>query len=91
MAGETSTPYSEIEELQDLIEVYYEKGWTDGLPVVPPTEKRIMAFLDAAGLKAGEEITFIKERHVSVSAEKVAINPVLAGCRPGDGCLMGRA
>jgi hypothetical protein len=66
----------------EAIEFYYAKGWTDGLPVVPPTESSIRSMLDAARLEPGEEITFIEHRQVSVTAEKVAINAVMAGCRP---------
>jgi hypothetical protein len=76
-----STRY-EVSDTAEAIEFYYAKGWTDGLPVVPPTESSIRAMLDAVGLDPGEEITFIEHRQVSVTAEKVAINAVMAGCRP---------
>lgn len=72
----------EVSDTAEAIELYYAKGWTDGLPVVPPTEGSIRAMLDAAGLEPDEEITFIEHRQVSVTAEKVAINAVMAGCRP---------
>jgi hypothetical protein len=76
-----STRY-EVSDTVDAIEFYYAKGWTDGLPVVPPTEASIRAMLQAAGLDPGEEIAFIEQRQVSVTAEKVAINAVMAGCKP---------
>lgn len=76
-----STRY-EVSDTAEAIEFYYAKGWTDGLPVTPPTEGSIRAMLDAAGLEPGEEITFIDNRQVSVTAEKVAINAVMAGCTP---------
>ena len=76
-----STRY-EVSDTVEAIEFYYAKGWTDGLPVVPPTEKSIRAMLDVVGLEPGEEITFIENRQVSVTAEKVAINAVMAGCLP---------
>jgi hypothetical protein len=69
-------------DLARAIELCYEKGWTDGLPVVPPTEAAVRAMLDAAGLDPGQEIAFITNRQVSVLAEKVAINAVMAGCLP---------
>jgi hypothetical protein len=72
----------EIDDLTTAIEAYYLKGWTDGLPVVPPTERSIRAMLDAVGLEPGKQITFIEDRQVSVTAEKVAINSVMAGCKP---------
>lgn len=66
----------------ELIEAYYQRGWTDGLPVVPPTEKSIAEMLAGAGLPGEEVIGEIRERNVVVTAEKLAINAVLAGCRP---------
>ena len=76
-----STRY-EVSDTAEAIEFYYAKGWTDGLPVVPPTEGSIRAMLDAVGLDPGEEVTFIENRQVSLTAEKVAINAVMAGCKP---------
>jgi hypothetical protein len=67
---------------EQLIEAYFERGWTDGLPVVPPTEKSIAAMLAGAALRGDETIGEIAERGVVVSAEKLAINAVMAGCRP---------
>jgi hypothetical protein len=67
---------------EELIEAYFESGWTDGLPVVPPTEKSIAAMLAGGGLRGDETIGEIVERGVIVSAEKLAINAVMAGCRP---------
>src|SRR6188474_141668 len=66
----------------ELIEAYYERGWTDGLPVVPPSEQSIAAMLAGAALEGDETIGEIEERGVVVSAEKLAINAVMAGCRP---------
>src|ERR671919_1160838 len=71
----------EVSDTAEAIEFYYEKGWTDGLPVVPPTAERIRAMLDAGRLEPGQEIAFIENRQVSVTAEKVAINAVMAGCK----------
>ena len=65
----------------EAIELCFEKGWTDGLPVVPPTEARVRAMLEAADLEPQQEIAFITNRQVAVTAEKVAINAVMAGCR----------
>ena len=72
----------EVSDTAEAIEFYYEKGWTDGLPVIPPTEASVRAMLDAAALEPGQEIAFIENRQVSVTAEKVAINAVMAGCKP---------
>lgn len=72
----------EVSDTVEAIEYYFNQGWTDGLPVVPPTETSILAMLDAAGVGPGDEITFIEHRNVSVRADKVAINAVMAGCEP---------
>src|SRR6266436_8005772 len=72
----------EVNDMAEAIELYYAKGWTDGLPVVPPTENSIWGMLESAGLEPEAEITFIENRQVSVTAEKVAINTVMAGCKP---------
>src|SRR5918996_2329595 len=72
----------EVSDTAEAIEFYYDKGWTDGLPVIPPTEASIRAMLDAVGLEPGQEIAYIENRQVRVTAEKVAINAVMAGCKP---------
>lgn len=70
------------ESPEDAIEAFFQKGWSDGLPVVPPTEEKVLAFLDAAGLQPDEILGAIPERNRVFSAEKVAINAVMAGCLP---------
>ncbi len=66
----------------EAIELCFARGWTDGLPVIPPTPARVEAMLAAAGLAPQQQIAYIAHRAVSVTAEKVAINAVMAGCRP---------
>lgn len=77
-----SRKHSRWSDTAEAIELFFEKGWTDGLPVVPPGEGSIRAMLDGATLDATDEIVFVEHRNVSVVAEKVAINAVMAGCRP---------
>jgi hypothetical protein len=64
--------------LDDLVA----RGGTDGLPVVPPTKARVRAALDAAGLEPADILGEIRTREVVLDAERVAINTVMAGCRP---------
>jgi hypothetical protein len=71
-----------VQDDADLIEFCYQQGWSDGLPVVPPTEPRVRAMLEAAALAPDQQVGFIADRAVSVTAEKVAINAVMAGCTP---------
>ncbi len=70
----------EVGDPLEAIEAYFEKGWTDGLPVVPPTEKRLWAMLDAMGKQPDGILGEIPARARTITAEKLAINAVLAGC-----------
>src|SRR5438094_8362418 len=63
-------------------EFYHAKGWTDVLPIVPPTEERVSECLDAAGFAPGDMIGIEQVRQRPIIAEKAAINAVLAGCLP---------
>ncbi|MTD15946.1 hypothetical protein GIS00_18585 [Nakamurella sp. YIM 132087] len=65
-----------------VAEGYAERGWTDGLPIVPPTEGRVQAMLAAAGLDPSEVLGAVPTRKLTVTAEAAAINAVMAGCRP---------
>ena len=69
-------------DISDAIDICYENGWTDGLPVVPPTPEKVEAMLSAAKLDPTHQLAFIENRQVKVTAEKVAINAVMAGCLP---------
>jgi hypothetical protein len=71
-----------VADLAQAMDLCYERGWTDGLPVVPPTEPAVGRMLDAVGLPADAQLAFITNRQVAVTAEKVAINAVMAGCLP---------
>src|SRR5438105_1342829 len=72
-------------DLADALEVnefYQQQGWTDGLPIVPPTEECVWACLAAAGLTPGDLVGMECVRQRPITAEKVAINAVMAGCLP---------
>ena len=71
-----------VEYPDDEVEQMFDRGWTDGLPVVPPTPARVLRMLGGT-TRAGDEI--IGEIPPSLSAcsiEKAAVNAVMAGCRP---------
>ena len=68
--------------LEDDFEAMWERGWTDGLPVVPPTEARVLAMLDGSGRAPDEVVAVVPPNLVPVTVEKVAVNAVMAGCRP---------
>lgn len=61
---------------------FEEKGWTDGLPVVPPTEARVAQMIEAAKRSPQEVIGVVPPRWAPATVEKIAINAVMAGCLP---------
>jgi hypothetical protein len=82
MAVELRSARHDVASLEEAIELYHAKGWTDGLPVIPPTEERVRAFVEAAGRGPQEVLGVIRERARAITVEKVAINAVMAGCLP---------
>jgi hypothetical protein len=78
----TDQKVGDPDEAASLIELYYEKGWTDGLPVVPPSRSSVDAMLQSARLESSEVVGEIPLRNVRITADKVAINAVMAGCLP---------
>lgn len=66
----------------DLVEYCYEQGWTDGLPVVPPVPDKVAAAVAATGRPADEVVVSYVERGRDVTVHDVAVNAVMAGCRP---------
>jgi hypothetical protein len=72
----------ELAELEDEFEAMHARGWSDGLPVVPPTRRRVMAMLEGTARAPGEVVAVVPPDLVECTVEKVAINAVLAGCRP---------
>jgi hypothetical protein len=82
--GQTGLQAREIEigEAEDPIEACYERGWSDGMPVVPPTRARVLRMLQGTTRKPDEVIGMVPPDLVPCTVEKVAINAVLAGCKP---------
>ena len=72
----------EFDDTVEAIEHYLAEGWTDGLPVVPPTEEKVRWFLDHAGRSPAEILGTEPTKGRVITAEKVAINAVMAGCLP---------
>lgn len=72
----------EVNDACDATHIFYEKGWTDGLPIIPPTADRVREMLNAGKLAPRDLIGTFVQRKVDVTAEKVAINAVMAGCLP---------
>ena len=64
-------------------ERFYQKGWTDGLPIVPPTPERVSAMVQGSGLHADDQVVAaIPPGQGAASIEGIAVNAVMAGCQP---------
>ena len=66
----------------EINETFYERGWTDGLPIVPPTDEAVSAMLAGTDRDRDEIIGVLAPRQGEATIEKVAINAVMAGCLP---------
>ena len=66
----------------DEFEFFDEQGLTDGLPVVPPTEERVARMLEGTARAPGDVVADVPPNLVPATVEKIAINAVMAGCRP---------
>jgi hypothetical protein len=72
----------EVSPTDDDVELCYERGWTDGLPVTPPTDQRVLRMLSGTQRRPQEIVGEVPPYLAPCTVEKVAINAVLAGCRP---------
>jgi hypothetical protein len=67
---------------EDAFETLYARGVTDGLPVIAPTAARVRAAVEASGRPGDELIALVAPQHGRATVEKIAVNAVMAGCRP---------
>ena len=72
----------QADDIAAVQELYHSNGWTDGLPVVPPTRDAVEACLEWAMMPPDQLLGIEPVRAQSVTAEKLAINAVMAGCLP---------
>jgi hypothetical protein len=72
----------ELGASEDDLEAMFERGWSDGLPVVPPTPERVARMLTGTTRSPDAVVAVVPPDLVECSVEKVAINAVLAGARP---------
>jgi hypothetical protein len=68
--------------LQEVNRFFYQRGWTDGLPIVPPTEEAVAEMLAGTDLPADALIEKLEPRRGKATVEKIAVNAVMAGCLP---------
>ena len=67
---------------EDEHELCFSRGWSDGLPVVPPTPVRVLRMLKGTTRDPQEVVGHIPPNNAACTVEKVAINAVMAGCKP---------
>lgn len=67
---------------EDDIEACFDRGWSDGLPVVPPTRLRVIRMLGGSRRDPAEIVGDIPPDYAPCTIEKIAINAVMAGCKP---------
>lgn len=68
--------------ITEINDYFYERGWTDGLPIIPPAEDLVVEMLAACALPGSHVLGQIPPLNGTVTVEKVAINAVMAGCKP---------
>ena len=72
----------ELAESEDIMEACFERGWSDGLPLVPPTPLRVTRMLSGTDRSADEIVGSVPPDNRPCTIEKIAINAVMAGCKP---------
>lgn len=84
MSSNEPAPHDMVFEggFEDVNRLYYENGWTDGLPIVPPTRERVEAFLRYTDCDPDEQLGIIAPDNRRATPWNVAVNGVMAGCRP---------
>ena len=68
--------------LEQVNAFFYQKQWTDGLPIVPPTIEKVNQFLKYTDRSPEEVIGVLPPRMGAATVWKVAVNGVMSGCRP---------
>ena len=72
----------DIASADDVAEFMFDQGFSDGLPLVPPTPERVMRMLDGTSRSPQEVIAEMPPNMGEATIEKIAINAVMAGCKP---------
>src|SRR5512145_2362779 len=70
------------DSVRDINDLFYERGWTDGLPIIPPTEDAVAGMLRFTDRAPGDVIGELPPRGAPATLELAAINCVMAGCLP---------
>ena len=69
-------------DAEDEFEAMYDRGWSDGFPLIPPTQERVLRMLSGTSRDPQEIIGICPPDLEPATVEKIAINAVMAGCKP---------
>ncbi|MBI1338895.1 redoxin domain-containing protein [bacterium] len=72
----------EVGASDDVAEFMFDQGFSDGLPLIPPTPERVLRMLRGTSRGAQEIVAVVPPNMAPATVEKIAINAVMAGCRP---------
>lgn len=72
----------DIASSDDVAEFMFDQGFSDGLPLVPPTPERVMRMLSGTQRDPQEVVASVPPNMGEATVEKIAINAVMAGCKP---------
>lgn len=72
----------DVADIDEFTELAYTRGWTDGIPVLPPTEHKVVEMLEYYGRDPGHVVGVVSPGEGLATIEKIAINAVMAGCKP---------
>jgi hypothetical protein len=79
---ESATERLTFDDDDATVEAFHARRWTDGLPFTLPTAERVAAMIAGSGRRASEVIAVLPPRWAEATVEKIAVNAVMAGCRP---------
>jgi hypothetical protein len=81
-SGDLLSRLVDLASSDDIHEFMYDQGYTDGFPVVPPTRERVWKMLQGTPRDPQDEVAIVPPNLAPITVEKVAINAVMAGCKP---------
>ena len=68
--------------LEEVNRFFYRRGWSGGLPIIPPTEEAVKEMLQGTDLPANHVVAKLPPRLGNATVEKIAVNAVMAGALP---------
>lgn len=81
-ASQLTARSHEVGSISEVQELFVTRGWTDGLPITPPTPELVNRLVAAAGLAPGHEVVAVPQLSRHLTVEMLAINAAMAGCGP---------